>query len=92
MERIEPPLCVDLDGTLFKGATPIPGARETIARARSDGHRISYLTNNGSRNPREVAAHLSKLGFEATQAEVVTSGQASLPYQGRFCQAPAHWR
>lgn len=70
-------LLVDLDGTLFKGATPIPGARETIARARSDGHRISYLTNNGSRNPREVAAHLSKLGFEATQAEVVTSGQAA---------------
>jgi HAD superfamily hydrolase (TIGR01450 family) len=41
------------------------------------GHQIGYLTNNGSRNPREVAAHLSKLGFAATESEVVTSGQAA---------------
>lgn len=70
-------LLVDLDGTLFRGATPIPGARETMARAASGGHQIGYLTNNGSRNPREVAAHLSKLGFEATESDVVTSGQAA---------------
>ena len=70
-------LLLDLDGTLFKGATPIPGAIDTIARAARAGHQIGYLTNNGSRNPREVAAHLSKLGFGAAESEVVTSGQAA---------------
>lgn len=68
---------LDLDGTLFRGATPIPGAIETIAAAARAGHQVGYLTNNGSRNPREVAAHLTKLGFEATESQVVTSGQAA---------------
>lgn len=70
-------LLLDLDGTLFRGATPIPGATETVAQAARDGHQIGYLTNNGSRNPREVAAHLTRLGFEAGESEVVTSGQAA---------------
>ncbi|HTK67230.1 MAG TPA: HAD-IIA family hydrolase [Pseudonocardia sp.] len=70
-------LLLDLDGTLFRGATPIPGAVEMIARSARDGHQIGYLTNNGSRSPREVAAHLTRLGFEADESEVVTSGQAA---------------
>lgn len=70
-------LLLDLDGTLFKGVTPIAGAIDAIARAARAGHQIGYLTNNGSRNPREVAAHLSELGFDATESEVVTSGQAA---------------
>jgi HAD superfamily hydrolase (TIGR01450 family) len=70
-------ILLDLDGTLFRGATPIPGATEAVARMAKSGHQIGYLTNNGSRSAREVAAHLSRLGFEATESEVVTSGQAA---------------
>ncbi|HEY9416718.1 MAG TPA: HAD-IIA family hydrolase [Pseudonocardia sp.] len=70
-------LLLDLDGTLFRGATPIPGATDALARAAGAGHQISYLTNNGSRNPAQVAAHLVDLGFEATESGVVTSGQAA---------------
>lgn len=70
-------LLLDLDGTLFRGATPISGATDVLARAASAGHQIGYLTNNGSRNAREVAAHLSNLGFEASESAVVTSGQAA---------------
>ncbi len=70
-------LLLDLDGTLFRGATPVPGAPDAIARAARNGHRINYLTNNGSRNPDQVAAHLTSLGFQATGSDVVTSGQAA---------------
>ncbi|MBV9315666.1 MAG: HAD-IIA family hydrolase [Pseudonocardia sp.] len=70
-------LLLDLDGTLYRGATPLPGALDAWARAAEQGHRIGYLTNNGSRSPRDVAAHLVGMGFAVTDSEVVTSGQAA---------------
>ncbi|MDQ2707288.1 MAG: HAD-IIA family hydrolase [Actinomycetota bacterium] len=70
-------LLFDLDGTLFRGGTVLPGAIELVARAARNGHRIGYVTNNGSRRPRQVAAHLSELGFAAAEDEVVTSGLAA---------------
>lgn len=70
-------LLFDLDGTLFRGSTPLPGATELVARAANGGHRIGYLTNNGSRRPHRVAEHLTDLGFTATPENVVTSGQAA---------------
>lgn len=65
----------DLDGTVFRGTTAIPGAPEAVAATRS-AHRIVYLTNNGSRNAEQVAEHLRALGFGADPRDVVTSGQA----------------
>ncbi len=70
-------LLLDLDGTLFRGGTALPGAREALARAAERGVRLGYLTNNGSRSARQVAEHLSGLGFAAAVDEVVTSGQAA---------------
>ncbi len=70
-------LLFDLDGTLFRGSTPLPGATELVARAARTGHRVGFLTNNGSRRPKAVAEHLTELGFTASPDEVVTSGQAA---------------
>jgi glycerol-1-phosphatase len=67
----------DLDGTLFRGATAIPGAPEALARVARRGVAVGYLTNNGSRSAEEVVAHLRELGFDAKPDEVVTSGQAA---------------
>jgi HAD superfamily hydrolase (TIGR01450 family) len=39
--------------------------------------RTWYVTNNASRTPQDVAAHLGELGFPASAAEVVTSSQAA---------------
>lgn len=70
-------LLFDLDGTLFRGGTALPGAPGALAAAARAGCRIGYLTNNGSRNAAQVAAHLRELGFNADEREVVTSGQAA---------------
>jgi len=70
-------LLFDLDGTLFRGGTPLPGAPEALAEAARAGCRIGYLTNNGSRNAAQVAEHLRSIGFAADEREVVTSGQAA---------------
>ncbi|MFT4202096.1 HAD-IIA family hydrolase [Gordonia sp. (in: high G+C Gram-positive bacteria)] len=67
-------LLLDLDGTVFAGAQPIPGAVDTIAALPAAA--IRYVTNNASRRPAQVADHLRELGFVATPEQVVTSAQA----------------
>ena len=71
-------LCVfDLDGVVYVGATPIPGAVEAITRLHDQGIAVAYATNNASRRAQAVAALLTELGVAATANEVVTSAQAT---------------
>ncbi|MDT7766019.1 MAG: glycerol-phosphatase [Mycobacterium sp.] len=67
-------LLLDLDGTVFRGHEPTPGAVETLAVVRS---RILFVTNNASRGPAEVAQHLSAMGFTANPDDIVTSAQTA---------------
>ncbi|MVU83965.1 HAD-IIA family hydrolase [Nocardia sp. ET3-3] len=69
-------LLLDLDGTLFRGHDPIPGASEALS-AGDSGQRLMYVTNNASRSADAVALHLRDLGFDAHEDEVVTSAQAA---------------
>ncbi|MBP2367359.1 HAD hydrolase-like protein [Pseudonocardia parietis] len=70
-------LLADLDGTLYRGADVIPGAVEAVRGAAERGVPTVYVTNNASRRPSEVAAHLAELGFPADIADVRTSSQAA---------------
>ncbi|GAA4750285.1 HAD-IIA family hydrolase [Gordonia alkaliphila] len=65
-------LLFDLDGTLFEGSTPLPGALDVVASRPRDAY---YVTNNASRSAAEVAAHLQDLGFDAEPSAVITSAQ-----------------
>jgi glycerol 3-phosphatase-2 len=65
-------LLVDLDGTVFKGGEAIDGAHGAL-----NGRRLVFITNNASRSPRQVADHLTELGFSATAENVLTSAQAA---------------
>jgi HAD superfamily hydrolase (TIGR01450 family) len=67
-------LLLDLDGTVFRGHEPTPGAVETLAAVRS---RILFVTNNASRGPAEVAKHLCAMGFTAKPDDIVTSAQSA---------------
>ena len=67
-------LLLDLDGTVFAGKEPTHGARETLDAL--DLPQI-FVTNNASRRPNEVAAHLNSMGFSATDDQVVTSAQTA---------------
>ena len=64
---------VDLDGVLYRGADPIEGAAETLATLRSLGKGLAFLTNNSSRTPEAIAAHLTGMGIRAAPEEVETS-------------------
>jgi glycerol 3-phosphatase-2 len=68
---------VDLDGVLYRGADPIEGAAETLATLRSLGKGLAFLTNNSSRTPEAIAAHLTGMGIRAAPEEVETSALAT---------------
>jgi glycerol 3-phosphatase-2 len=70
-------LLADLDGTLYAGRSAVPGAVAAVLAAAERGCRTAYVTNNASRRPSEVAAHLAELGFPAEPADVATSSQAA---------------
>ncbi|GAA3605361.1 HAD hydrolase-like protein [Nonomuraea rosea] len=70
-------LLLDLDGVVYLGSHAVPGAPAALERAQEHGVRLAYVTNNASRTPAAIAAHLRELGAPATAADVVTSAQAA---------------
>ncbi len=68
---------LDLDGVVYRGAHAVPHAAEAIAAAREAGIRVAFITNNASRTPDEVAAHIAETGVPVTADEVVSSAQAA---------------
>ena len=68
---------LDLDGVVYVGGEAVPHAADSIAAARRRGMAPAFITNNASRTPATVAAHLSELGVEAAESDVVTSAQAA---------------
>jgi glycerol-1-phosphatase len=68
---------LDLDGVVYLGGHAIPGAPEALTRAKSNGMRLAYVTNNASRTPAAIAALLTGMNAPAGPADVVTSAQAA---------------
>jgi len=68
---------LDLDGVVYTGPRAVEHAVESLADAREAGMRLAYVTNNASRTPAAVAAHLTELGVPAAETDVVTSAQAA---------------
>jgi 4-nitrophenyl phosphatase len=80
----------DLDGVLFRGNEPVPGAAECLARlrARTDPPaRLFFLTNNSSQPRRVHAEKLTRMGMPAHEDEVVTSSSATADYLSQQLRA-----
>ncbi|KQR00698.1 haloacid dehalogenase [Arthrobacter sp. Leaf141] len=70
-------LLADLDGVVYAGPAAIPGAIESLQQLAGVGVGLGYVTNNASRSPAQVAAHLRDLGAPAADEQVVSSSQAA---------------
>ena len=71
---------VDLDGTVVRGGSLLPGAAAGVRALRDAGLAVLFLTNNPTRPPSDWAAHLTDLGVPAAPDEVVTSAAATRDY------------
>lgn len=63
----------DLDGVVYRGPEAVEHAVTALTALTVP---IVYATNNASRPPGEVAAHLTDLGLHVTGRDVATSAQA----------------
>src|SRR5436309_6046620 len=67
---------IDLDGCVWVGDHPIPGAPKAISELRAAGKHVAFLTNDSRRAPEEYVRKLWSLGIQASLEEVVTVGGA----------------
>ena len=73
-------LLIDLDGVVYTGREPIPGAAAFLAEARRRGVRFLLVTNNSTASPELVAERLAGMGIDVTPEEILTSAQAAAAY------------
>ncbi|HEX8237184.1 MAG TPA: phosphoglycolate/pyridoxal phosphate family phosphatase [Abditibacteriaceae bacterium] len=73
-------LIFDLDGVIWRGNMPVPGAVESVARLRAAGKRCFYCTNNSRKAPADFVAALAGMGIEAEEEEIMTSSSATALY------------
>jgi hypothetical protein len=62
----------DLDGVLYRGADPVPGAAESLTRLRSLGKGIAFVTNN---SPYPAGSWLRRLATPTPAGRDVASRQ-----------------
>ncbi len=70
------PWVLDLDGVIWLGNEPIPGAAEAVGRLQSAGADVLFVTNMSRLTEAEQVAKLAGHGIDATGA-VLTSAMAA---------------
>jgi glycerol 3-phosphatase-2 len=67
---------LDLDGCVWVGGVPTPGAVGAIEELRTAGKRLAFATNNAYESGEDLVAQLWKIGVRASLRDVVTVGGA----------------
>lgn len=68
----------DLDGTLYRGDEPIPGAPEAVRELRDRGIQVRFLTNNSALSRSAIAEKLGRLGFACSAEECEGTGPSTI--------------
>lgn len=79
-DRVYPGYVLDLDGTVYLGSEPLPGAVEAIAALHALGSRVVFLSNNPLERSTTYAARLRAMGVAVDDGDVVTSIDALIGY------------
>lgn len=73
-------LILDLDGTVYRGDEPVPGAPELVGRLRRERVPFVFATNRANRTAEEIVRRLRGLGIECETGDVVTAALATAAY------------
>jgi HAD superfamily hydrolase (TIGR01450 family) len=76
-------VALDMDGTIYKGATLFPFTIPFLETLSYLGLSYSFLTNNPSKSAADYLRHLGRLGIHATNEQLLTSTDATLDYLRR---------
>jgi 4-nitrophenyl phosphatase len=73
-------LLIDLDGVIYRGDMPIPGAADAVAALPALGINYAFVTNNATLTPEQFAEKLEGMGVKAAPSDVLTSSEATAEY------------
>jgi phospholysine phosphohistidine inorganic pyrophosphate phosphatase len=74
---------LDLDGVVYVGEEPVPGAAETVGWLAREGVPYGFLTNTTSRPRQAICDKLAGLGISATADQVLTPAVAAVAWLRR---------
>jgi glycerol-1-phosphatase len=78
---------VDLDGVVWIGREPVPGAPEALRTLLEAGKRVVFVTNNPGRPPGAYAERLGELGVAVGPSQIVTAGMVAARLAGEAAAA-----
>jgi len=67
----------DMDGVLYRGKRPIPGAIRFLGEVQRRGIPYLLLTNHGCLTPLELSRKLARMGIRVPPARIYTSAEAT---------------
>jgi 4-nitrophenyl phosphatase len=73
----------DLDGVVYRGAQPVPGARELVAWLHERGVLVRFATNNSMIARAGYVDRLASMGIATAVEEIVTSSSATIEHLRR---------
>lgn len=73
-------ICLDLDGTVYRGIEPIPEAVSFIAKMQQKGLDPYFITNNSSMTRLQFQDKLASFGIQAAADRIMTSAIAAAKY------------
>lgn len=73
-------VALDMDGTIYMGATLFDYTKPFLQGLRDGAIRYSFLTNNPSSSIADYLAKLERLGIEATREEMYSTAVATIDY------------
>lgn len=71
---------IDLDGVLYTGDRPVPGADEAIRFLRENGYSYRFVSNTTRKCRRTIADRLFRMGFEIPEEYLFTPPVAAAAY------------
>ncbi len=71
---------IDLDGTVYRSETVIPGAPEGIEYLRDAGFNIAFVTNSSTKSRETCRDRLASLGIDADESDILTSASVTASY------------
>lgn len=68
---------LDLDGVLYQGGKALPGAADTVARLRTRGLTLRFVTNTATRATADILRLLASFGIDAAADELMSAPRAA---------------
>ena len=72
-DRLYDAYVLDQDGTIYLGDRLLPGAKRLVEELRARGRAVRFVSNNPTKDPKQYAEKLGRLGLETPVEEIVNT-------------------